>query len=61
VPSPFVDETAIAKLKRCKSPGTDEIPPDPIQAGDESLLCQIRKFINSILNKKELPQQWKSP
>jgi hypothetical protein len=51
---PFADETAIAKLKRCKSPDTDEILAELIQEGDESLLCQIHKIINSVLNKKEL-------
>jgi hypothetical protein len=58
---PFADKTAIGKLKRCKSPGTDEILAELIQTGDESLLCQIHKVINSVLNKNELPQQWKSP
>jgi hypothetical protein len=32
-PSPFEVEVAIAKLKRYKSPGSDQIPAELIQAG----------------------------
>jgi hypothetical protein len=32
-PSPFEVEIAIEKLKRYKSPGSDQIPADLIQAG----------------------------
>jgi hypothetical protein len=52
-------EIAIAKLKKCKSPGSDEIPAELIQAGDEILLSAIHKQINSVWNKEELPDQWK--
>jgi hypothetical protein len=31
-PGPFEVETAIAKLKRYKSPGSDQIPAEQIQA-----------------------------
>ncbi|PNF40027.1 hypothetical protein B7P43_G12320, partial [Cryptotermes secundus] len=34
-PSPFEVENAIAKLKRYKSPGSDQIPAELIQAGGE--------------------------
>jgi hypothetical protein len=34
---PFEVEIAIAKLKRYKSPGSDQIPADLIQAGGETL------------------------
>jgi hypothetical protein len=34
-PSPFEAEIAIAKLKRYKSPGSDEIPAELIKAGGE--------------------------
>jgi hypothetical protein len=47
-------EIAIAKRKKCKLPGSDEI-----QAGRETLL--IHKLINSIWTKEELPEQWKEP
>jgi hypothetical protein len=57
--SPIDDEIAIAKLKMYKSPGTDEIPAEMIQAGGEILRSQIRKIIISIWNKEELPDQWK--
>jgi hypothetical protein len=36
-PSPFEVEIAIANLKRHKSPGSDEIPAELIQAGGEIL------------------------
>jgi hypothetical protein len=52
-------EIAIAKLKKYKSPGSDEIPPELIQALGEILLSEIHKLINSVWNKKELPDQWK--
>jgi hypothetical protein len=58
-PSPFDVEIAIAKLKRCKSPGSDQIPAEVIQAGGEILRSKIHKLINSIWSKKELPEQWK--
>jgi hypothetical protein len=54
VPSPFQVEIAIAKLKRYKSPGSDQIP-----AGDETLWSEIHKLINSIWKREELPDQWK--
>jgi hypothetical protein len=53
-PSCLEVEIAIAKLKMYKSPGSDQIP-----AGGEMLLSGIRKLINSIWNKEELPDQWK--
>jgi hypothetical protein len=46
-------------LKRYKSPGSDQIPGELIQADGETLLSEIHKFINSISNKEELPDQWK--
>jgi hypothetical protein len=59
VPSHLEIEIAIAKLKKYKSPGNDEIPAELIQAGGEILLTMIHKFINSVWNNKELPDQWK--
>jgi hypothetical protein len=45
-------------LKKDKSPGSDEIPAELIQAGGEILLCGIHKLINSVWNKEESPDQW---
>jgi hypothetical protein len=52
-------EIAIAKLKKYKSPGRDQIPAELIQARSEILLSAIHKLINSVWNKEELPAQWK--
>jgi hypothetical protein len=50
-------EIAIGKLKRYRSLGTDQFPAELIKAG---ILCsEIHKVIRHILNKEELPQQWK--
>jgi hypothetical protein len=46
-------------LKKYKSPGSDQIPAELIQAGSNMLLSAIHKLINSIWNKDELPDQWK--
>jgi hypothetical protein len=56
-PIPFKVEFVIAKLKNCKSPGIDQTPAELIQAGGEILRSETNKLINSIWNKKELPQQ----
>jgi hypothetical protein len=54
-PSRLEGEIAIAKLKKYKSPGSDEIPAELIQAGGEILLLYaIHKLINSVWNKAEL-------
>jgi hypothetical protein len=45
-PSRLEVEIAIAKLKKCKSPGSDQIPAELIQAGGEILLSAIHKLIN---------------
>jgi hypothetical protein len=50
-------EIAIAKLKKHKSSGSDEIPAELIQAGSEILQSAIQKLINSVWNKQELPDQ----
>jgi hypothetical protein len=56
-PSPFEVEIVIAKLKRFKSPGSDQIAAELIEAGGEILRSEIHKLIDSIWNKKELPDQ----
>jgi hypothetical protein len=58
-PSAFEVEMATEKLKRHKSPGTDQIPADLIKAGSRTIHSEIHKLINSIGNKVELPEQWK--
>jgi hypothetical protein len=50
---------AIAKLKKYKSPGSDQIPAELVHTGGEILLSAIHKLINSVWNKEELPDQWK--
>jgi hypothetical protein len=61
VPEPSSSEVwvAIGKLKRCKSPGADQIPAELIQAGGGTLRSEIYKLIKLIWNKEELPHQWK--
>jgi hypothetical protein len=61
VPSPsrLEVEIAIAKFKKYKSPGSDQIQAELIQAGGKILLSEIHKLINSVWNKEELPDQWK--
>jgi hypothetical protein len=48
-------------LKKYKSPGSDQIPAELIQAGGEILLFAIHKLVNCVLNNAELPDQWKEP
>jgi hypothetical protein len=52
-------EMTIEKLKGHKSPGIDQIPAELIKAGGRTIRSEIHKFINSIWNKEELPEQWK--
>jgi hypothetical protein len=54
-PSNLKDEVAIAEFKKYKSPGSDQIPAELIQAEDEILLSAIHELINSVWNKEELP------
>jgi hypothetical protein len=56
-PSRLEVEIPIAKLERYKSPGSDQIPAELIEAGGEILLSASHKLINSVWNKKELPDQ----
>jgi hypothetical protein len=58
-PSHLEVEIAIAKLKKHKSPGSDQIPAELYQAGGETLVSVIHKINNSIGNKEELPDWWK--
>jgi hypothetical protein len=52
-------EIVIANLRKYESPGIDQILAKSIQAGGETLVYVTHKLINSIWNKKEMPDQWK--
>jgi hypothetical protein len=58
-PSCLEVETAIANLKKYKSPGSDQIPAELIQAGGKILLSAIHKLVNFVWYNEELPDQWK--
>jgi hypothetical protein len=45
-------EIAIVKLKKYKSPGSDQIPAELTQAGGEILLSTIHKLSTSVWNKE---------
>jgi hypothetical protein len=56
-PSPFEVEIAMVKFRRYKSPGSDQILAELIQAGGETLQPEIHKLMNSIWNKEQFPNQ----
>jgi hypothetical protein len=56
--SPFEVENSIVSLKRCTSPGSDQIPEELSQAGREMLSSEVHKLINSIWYKQDVPNQW---
>jgi hypothetical protein len=60
VPSPsrLEVEISIAKLKKYKFPGSDQIPEELYQTGGETLMSVMHKLITSIWNKEEMPDQW---
>jgi hypothetical protein len=58
-PNSFEFELGIEKLKRYNSPGNDEIPAKLIQAGDNTLRCEIHKLTNSVGSKEEVSDQLK--
>jgi hypothetical protein len=48
VPGPSLEvAVAVTKLKKYKSPGSDQTPAELIQVGGETLLSSIHKLINS--------------
>jgi hypothetical protein len=55
VSSSYEVETLIEKLKRYKSPGTDQILAEMIQTGGNTVHSEIHKLINSTWNKEEFP------
>jgi len=58
-PSVFEFEIATEELKRHKSPVVDQIPAELIKKGSRKIRSEIHILINSIWNKKELPEEWK--
>jgi hypothetical protein len=58
-PSHLEVEISIAKLKKYKSPGIDQILAELIQTGSETLVSVIHKLTNSVWNKEKLRRQWK--
>jgi len=58
-PSAFEVEMAIEKLKTHTSSGINQITAEMIKAGGRTIHSGIHVLINSIWNKRELPEQWK--
>jgi len=56
-PSTFDVEMAMKNLKRHKSLGINQIPADLIKAGGRTLHSEIRKLINSVRKKEEMPEE----
>jgi hypothetical protein len=61
VPQPSASEVGVSiiKLKRYKSPGSDQIPAEVTQAWGEILHSEKHELIMLIWNKEQLPHQWK--
>jgi hypothetical protein len=51
-PSRIEVEIAIVKVKKYKSPGSDQVPAELIQIGGEILLSAINSLINSVWSKE---------
>ena len=58
-PSACEVEMAIEKLKGYISPGTDQIPTELIKEGGRTIRSEFHKLITYVLNKEELPEEWK--
>jgi hypothetical protein len=58
-PSHLEVEMSIAKLKKYKPPGRDQIPAELYRAGGETSVSVIHKLITSVWNREEQPDQWK--
>jgi hypothetical protein len=56
-PSHLEVDIASADMRKYKSPGSDQILEELIQAGGETLLSLIHKLNNSIWNKEEFADQ----
>jgi hypothetical protein len=57
--SAFEVKMAIEELKRCKSPGIDQISAELIRAGGRKIHSQIHRLINPAWNKEEMSEDWK--
>jgi hypothetical protein len=59
VPEPraFEFEMVIEKLKRHKSPGSDQIPAELIKAGGRTIRSETYKHVISIRKKEQLPKE----
>ena len=57
-PSAFEIEVAIEKLKRHKSPGTDQISAKLMKARGRTIHSEIHNLKNPTWNKEELLEQW---
>ena len=51
-------QEAIHKLKNNKSPGTDEITAEMLQAGGEQLVHEIHELCNKIWKEETIPDEW---
>lgn len=51
-------EDAITKLKKNKSPGTDGITAEMLQAGGKALIHKIHELCNRAWNDETIPEQW---
>jgi len=58
-PSTFEFEMAIEKLKRHKSPGTDQIPAELFKVGCRTIRSETNKLITALWNMEELLEEWK--
>jgi hypothetical protein len=58
-PSAFEFEMVTEKLKRHKSPGTDQIPAEVFKAGSRKIRSEINKIIDSMWHKGQLHEGWK--
>jgi hypothetical protein len=57
----FEVEISIEKLKRHKSPGTEQTPAEWIKVGGRIIRSEIHKLINSVSKEDELPVECKEP
>jgi hypothetical protein len=58
-PSDFEIEISIEKLKRHRSPSTDQFPAELINERGRIFHSEMQRLINSIWNKEEYPEEWK--
>lgn len=54
-------DTATKYMKRHKSPGINQIPPELIKRGSMRVCCGIRKLKYSVWKEQEVLWQWKEP